>query len=254
MNHASTFGCEECDWSRLLGAAAARLSVAPVLAEYRSDLVQYSLRRRRGRPDRSASSHLPITCFHNTFGRRHGPFASTLIAKVRAGAGVIITSKSDYGLRAALHLARSQGRVRMRDISASQHIPEAVCAQVMRKLVGAEIVRSVAGPAGGYTLARAPEDISVASVLSAADREICIFRCLDDGCDCELAGRCAFQVVLQGLGRDIADRLERLTLADLRDQQMELEVPFGLRGSGFDFELHSAQRATPGTKQIGKAS
>jgi Rrf2 family iron-sulfur cluster assembly transcriptional regulator len=116
----------------------------------------------------------------------------------------------------------------MREISESQHIPGPVCAQVMRKLVGAEIVRSVAGPAGGYTLARPAETISIASILSAADREICIFRCLDDACDCELSGRCAFQVVLQGLGRDIAERLERMTLADLRDQQAEFELPIAV--------------------------
>jgi Rrf2 family iron-sulfur cluster assembly transcriptional regulator len=144
---------------------------------------------------------------------------------------VIITSKSDYGLRAALHLARTQGRVRMREISESQYIPATVCAQVMRKLVGAEIVRSVAGPAGGYTLARPAEEISVASILSAADRDICIFRCLEDGCDCELSGRCAFQVVLQEFGRDISDRLERMTLADLRDAQAEFpEVALATQG------------------------
>jgi Rrf2 family iron-sulfur cluster assembly transcriptional regulator len=119
----------------------------------------------------------------------------------------------------------------MREISASQHIPAAVCAQVMRKLVGAEIVRSVAGPAGGYTLARPAEEISVASILSAADRDICIFHCLEDGSDCELSGRCAFQVVLQEFGRDISDRLERMTLADLRDAQAEFpEVALATQG------------------------
>lgn len=140
---------------------------------------------------------------------------------------MIITSKSDYGLRAALHLAKAGRRARLREISVSQYIPEAVCAQVMRRLVSARLVDSQAGPHGGYTLARSADEISVASILTAADRDICIFRCVEGGCDCELSGRCAFQVVLQGFGRDLATRLEGMTLADLRDAQAEFpEIAF----------------------------
>lgn len=128
---------------------------------------------------------------------------------------MILTLKSDYGLRAVLHLARNEGRARLREICDSQHIPEPVAAQVMRRLVLAGIVRSQAGPFGGYTLAREADQINVASVLAAADREICIFRCVDDGCECELQGACAFRQVLRGFARSFAGYLERLSLADL---------------------------------------
>jgi len=138
------------------------------------------------------------------------------------GVRLIITSKSDYGLRAVLYLAGRSQRVRLREISESQHIPESVCAQIMRKLVGAHIVESQAGPCGGYTLARAPEQISVASVLTASDRDICVFHCTQDGCACDLDGKCAFQQVLKGFASDIAGYLERLSLADLRDRQDSL--------------------------------
>ncbi|MBZ0138045.1 MAG: Rrf2 family transcriptional regulator [Planctomycetes bacterium] len=135
---------------------------------------------------------------------------------------MIITSKSDYGLRAALYLATRGERVRLREISQSQHIPESVCSHIMRKLVAADIVDSVAGPAGGYILARAPGEIAVASVLAAADRDICVFRCVEDGCKCDLDGKCAFQVVLKGFGAGIAQYLEKLSLADLKDQPEKL--------------------------------
>lgn len=147
---------------------------------------------------------------------------SHLLGHFWRGDVVIITSKSDYGLRAVLYLASRAGRVRLREISESQHIPESVCAQIMRKLVGAQIVASQAGPAGGYTLARAPETISVGSVLAASDRDICVFRCVEDGCDCDLHGKCAFQLVLKGFGKGIAEYLEQLSLADLRDHRATL--------------------------------
>jgi Rrf2 family protein len=137
----------------------------------------------------------------------------------RGEAGVIITSKSDYGLRAALLLARSPDRLRLREIASTQHIPEAVCAQIMRKLVLAGIAASTAGPHGGYELARPASDISIAEVLTASDRDICIFRCVDDGCDCELSGRCAFQLVLRDMGRDLAQRLEGMSLEELSNAQ-----------------------------------
>lgn len=140
----------------------------------------------------------------------------------KRGEPVIITSKSDYGLRAALYLAAQGSRVRLREISSTQHIPESVCAHIMRKLVAAEIVNSVAGPAGGYTLAREPESISVASVLTAADRDICIFRCVEDGCDCDLDGKCAFQMILKDFGRSFAEHLEQLSLADLHNKKVAL--------------------------------
>lgn len=153
------------------------------------------------------------------------------------GTDVIITSKSDYGLRAALYLAASKKRARLRDISQAQHIPESVCAQIMRKLVAARIVASQAGPAGGYTLAQRPEDISVARILTASDRDICIFRCVEGdpetgepGCDCHLSGECAFQGVLQTFAKSMADYLERLSLADLHEGKNQLP----------EFALHAA--------------
>lgn len=169
---------------------------------------------------------------------------------------MIITSKSDYGLRAALHLARAGRRARLREISASQYIPEAVCAQVMRRLVSARLVDSQAGPHGGYTLARAADEISVASILTASDRDICIFRCVDDGCDCELSGRCAFQVMLQSFGRDLAQRLENMTLAELRDAQSKFpEVGFtGAQRAALTLGAAPELAAAHCAPTVGKAS
>jgi Rrf2 family iron-sulfur cluster assembly transcriptional regulator len=135
---------------------------------------------------------------------------------------VLITSKSDYGMRAALHLARAGRRVNLHEISRLQHIPYALCAQIMRKLVAAHIVRSMAGPHGGYELAREAKLITISSILQAADRDICIFRCVDDGCDCEFDGKCAFQCVLRAFGRSFSDYLGRLTLEDIRPESAVL--------------------------------
>ena len=121
-------------------------------------------------------------------------------------------------MRAALHIARAGRRVPLREIARHQHIPAAVCAQIMRRLVAAQIVRSLAGPHGGYELAREASQISIASILAASDRDVCIFRCVDDGCDCEFNGRCAFQGVLRVFGQSFSGYLERLTLEDIKPE------------------------------------
>lgn len=140
---------------------------------------------------------------------------NTVLVKF-AGDEVLITSKSDYGMRAALYLARAGRRVRLQEIASQQHIPQSLCAQIMRRLVAAQIVRSLAGPHGGYELARDAREISIGSILTASDRDICIFRCVDDGCHCEFNDRCAFQGVLRAFGTSFTDYLQRLTLEDLR--------------------------------------
>lgn len=137
---------------------------------------------------------------------------------------MIITSKSDYGLRAALYLScASDGRRTLREIAESQQIPESICAQVMRKLVAAGLVISKAGPLGGYSLAMAPQLISVGGVLQAVDRDICIFKCLDEPDACELACDCVFRDILAAFGRNLTDYLDQLTLADL--QKGKASVP-----------------------------
>jgi len=139
---------------------------------------------------------------------------------------MLITSKSDYGLRAALHLARSSGLVTLREISVERNIPQSIASQVMRRLVAEGIVASKAGPTGGYRLARHPSDISAAEVLRAADRDICIFKCVEpETCECEFAAECAFRGILTGFGNSIKQQLEALSLEHLVRGEVNLGQP-----------------------------
>jgi len=73
---------------------------------------------------------------------------------------------------AMISLARlhSENRpVHIKEIAEEQSIPVSTLTQVLLKLKGAGLVRSTRGSAGGYRLARPPEEIKLREVLTAID-------------------------------------------------------------------------------------
>jgi Rrf2 family protein len=82
-----------------------------------------------------------------------------------------VSAKADYAVRAAAELAAAAGgRPLKRDqISEAQGIPSKFLESIMLELKHAGIVTSQRGAEGGYRLARAADDISVADVIRAVD-------------------------------------------------------------------------------------
>ena len=77
-----------------------------------------------------------------------------------------ISRKTDYATRAVLALAMSDGAsLKSHEIAARTRIPPSFLEQIMAQLRGAGLVRSVRGPAGGYTLNHPPADISLERVV-----------------------------------------------------------------------------------------
>ena len=77
-----------------------------------------------------------------------------------------LTTKSRYGMNAMYELVTryGQGPVPLKMIAEKQNIPEAFLEQMMNQLRKAELVTSIRGAQGGYTLSRKPEEISVGEV------------------------------------------------------------------------------------------
>lgn len=88
-------------------------------------------------------------------------------------AGVRVTAKVDYAVRAATMLATcaaaGAGPVKGERIAGSQGIPVKYLENILAELRQAGIVRSQRGAEGGYWLAKPPESISVADVIRAVE-------------------------------------------------------------------------------------
>ena len=80
---------------------------------------------------------------------------------------ISISSKSRYGLKALLDLAAYHGSrlVPLKEIAARQDIPRQYLEQIFNQLVKADIIKSVRGKHGGYTLARPPAEILASEVI-----------------------------------------------------------------------------------------
>src|SRR5688572_30493207 len=77
-----------------------------------------------------------------------------------------VSRRTDYATRAVLALAVADGGpLKLDEIAEATDSPRSVLEQVMPTLRNAGIVRAVRGPAGGYRLNRAAEDITLEQVV-----------------------------------------------------------------------------------------
>ncbi len=84
-----------------------------------------------------------------------------------------VSAKAEYACIATIELAANYATlqpVRIRAIAAAHGIPQRFLVQILLQLQAAGLVSSVRGAAGGYQLARPPEQIRLADVISAIDR------------------------------------------------------------------------------------
>jgi len=84
-----------------------------------------------------------------------------------------VSAKAEYACIAMLELARSYGEpqpVRVKLIADAHDIPLRFLVQILLQLKGAGLVTSTRGAAGGYLLARRPEEISLANIVNIIDR------------------------------------------------------------------------------------
>src|SRR5437870_9453437 len=85
-----------------------------------------------------------------------------------------VSAKAEYACVAMLELAANHGDpqpVRVKAIADAHGIPLRFLVQILLQLKGAGLVVSTRGAAGGYRLARPPEQISLAHVINVTDRQ-----------------------------------------------------------------------------------
>jgi Rrf2 family protein len=86
---------------------------------------------------------------------------------------VDISARTEYAVRAMLILAEAAtsatGPVSVETLAARQSLPRKFLEAIVADLKNAGLVRSTRGARGGYSLARAPHDVSLGDVFRAVD-------------------------------------------------------------------------------------
>jgi Rrf2 family transcriptional regulator, cysteine metabolism repressor len=130
---------------------------------------------------------------------------------------VRISSRSEYGLRAMVYLARrpSGAPVPLPEIARDEAIPTAFLERILAGLRRGGLVSATRGVYGGYQLARGPEEISVADVMAALEGPLSLVGCVPDDGGCERVDGCASREVWRRLDQAITHALTGITLRDL---------------------------------------
>src|SRR5256885_10416785 len=93
-----------------------------------------------------------------------------------------LSVRGEYALRALLVLGLhyDEPLVRIQAISDEQNIPKRFLEQILNDLKSAGIVRSKRGVAGGYRLARRPDQITLAPIVRHIERALAPVSCVSE--------------------------------------------------------------------------
>ena len=112
-------------------------------------------------------------------------------------------------------------------ISRQQNIPKRFLEQILNDLKSAGLVQSRRGVAGGYRLARPPQEISLASVIRHIEGALAPVSCVSqrfyEKCSCPDESRCAIRSVMKEVRDAIVMVLETVTVAQLCERVRQLQ-------------------------------
>ena len=128
----------------------------------------------------------------------------------------------DYAVRALSYLAgQPMGRIVSRaDIEKSQDIPSFYLSKIMKDLVSGGLVESHVGSKGGFTLAKAPNTISIKQVFETVERPLVLMECLEKGHDyCSYCSVCSQKSIWEEAQNVLANFLAGVSIGDIADRQ-----------------------------------
>lgn len=138
-----------------------------------------------------------------------------------------VSAKVDYAVQAIVEIAHASNRgelISAEEIAGRHQIPEKFLEGILTTLRKSGLINSFRGPAGGYQLAKSPEQITIADVIRTIDGPLAAVR-----------GYAPEEIEYRGSAKHldqiwIATRsalrevLEHITIADALDGEFEKEI------------------------------
>ena len=139
-----------------------------------------------------------------------------------------LSSRGRYAVMALADMAAFDKKkpVSLRDVSLRQGISLLYLEQIFLKLKKNNIVYSVRGTNGGYTLTKEPSEIKLAEIFEAVDEKVKTVKCKKEskkGCNGK-STKCITHNLWDELEIHINDFFERKNLSDLINQQQENRI------------------------------
>jgi len=140
-----------------------------------------------------------------------------------------ISRLTDYGLLAAVYLARKWGEVvSAREIAAFYHLPLPMITKVLKTLHQGEVIGSHRGVGGGYSFDGDAESVTLGQLLDVLEGPWDLVECesIDEHGQavCSIRVACPSRTFMFGINRTIKGAFEQVTLGDLSRGVMPLAV------------------------------
>jgi Rrf2 family protein len=128
-----------------------------------------------------------------------------------------LSTRSRYGTRLLLDMAQhyNQGPIQLGDIAKRQEISVKYLEQIIIPLKKAHFIVTVRGPKGGHILARPPEEITLAEIVSLLEESVSLVECTENAEICQRAETCPTRLIWKEMAQAMFGLLKSITLADL---------------------------------------
>ena len=138
-----------------------------------------------------------------------------------------LSKLTDYGIVILAEMARRSSRgesaetpegsssLNARELAEHVDLPLPVVSKVLKALTRAEILTSQRGTKGGYSLAREPEELTVAEMIAALDGPLALTQCNEGPAVCDLEATCSVKSPWLVINHVVQNALASITLADL---------------------------------------
>lgn len=132
-----------------------------------------------------------------------------------------LTTRGRYGVRLMLELALQYGKgpIYMKDIAKEQGISEKYLWKLLKPLNEKGLVHSTRGVKGGFTLAKAPQEISLKDIVHCLEGSLCLVDCVDTPSLCDRSPACIFRDFWREVSMGMNRTLEKTTLATMLKKQ-----------------------------------
>jgi Rrf2 family protein len=128
----------------------------------------------------------------------------------------MLSKRAKYAIKTILYLYEHQSPtpISAKTISEKERIPYKFLENILRELKTHQVVRSVRGAEGGYTLAKDPNEITVAHLMRIIDGPIALIPCVSEryyeSCgECENEETCRIRKLFAELRTEMLPVLEK---------------------------------------------
>jgi len=131
---------------------------------------------------------------------------------------MLLTRASEYALLSLNSIQKSDKPIGAEQLAIELNIPKSFLAKILQNLAKADILESRRGAHGGFILSRDISDISINSIIGAAEGKApAVFNCAEhaDTCPNGAIGTCVISPFLANFQGKIDEFLDGLMLGDI---------------------------------------